>query len=45
MSQTQAPLAPATQWTDQQISDMYNKLLETANEKRVAKVKTKWNPS
>jgi hypothetical protein len=45
MSQTQAPLAPVSQWTDQQISDMYNKLLETANEKRVAKVKTKWNPS
>lgn len=45
MSQKQAPLAPATQWSDQQIEGMYNKLLATANEKRTSKIATKWNPS
>jgi hypothetical protein len=45
MSQKQAPLTPASTWTDESIKEMYDKLLATANEKRVAKVKTKWNPS
>jgi hypothetical protein len=36
---------PVSQWTDADIEGMYNKLLATANEKREAKVASKWSPS
>ena len=36
---------PASQWSRQEIEEMYNDLLASANTKRTAKVPTKWNPS
>jgi len=36
---------PAAQWADQEIEGMYYKLLETAKDRREAKIPIKWNPS